>query len=68
MNVHLTIPDERAKEFDAACDARGESREQFAERVLLASLRAPKEVKAVEVAPEKPAEAPPKDSKKSGGQ
>lgn len=63
MNVHLTIPDERAKEFDAACDARGESREQFAERVLLAALRKP-----VEVAPEKPAEAPPKDSKKSGGQ
>lgn len=68
MNLHITVPDERAKEFDAACASRKESREQFAERVLLAALRAPKEVKAVEVAPEKPAEAPPKDSKKSGGQ
>lgn len=63
MNLHITVPDERAKEFDAACASRNESREQFAERVLLAALRKP-----VEAATEKPAEAPPKDSKKSGGQ
>lgn len=68
MNLHLTIPDERAKEFDAACDARKESREQFAERVLLAALSRPQ--KPAEAAPEPPArapEAPTSDKKKAGG-
>lgn len=27
MNLYPTIPDERAKEYDAACEARGETRD-----------------------------------------
>ena len=38
MNIHFTIPDEQAKAFDAACVAKKESWEQFAQRVVLAAI------------------------------
>lgn len=67
MNLHITIPDERAKDLEAACVARGESWQDFAERAVLAALRVPAkaEPKAIETKPE-PAEAvkaEPKDKK-----
>lgn len=63
MNLHITIPDDRAKEFDAACGK--ESREAFAQRAVLAALRAPAKqaVQEPEPTPAPVAKAEPKDKK-----